>query len=354
MVIVTSSTPGTVSASARPRTARSVPARGMGSISTPAAHASRSGRTASPAPAWAASAWRKISSSRLSPVPKRNAFEHSPPIDRAATSSPYGPPSPTRSSACSGPSRRPSAAAARPAVAAIAARVVAGSRDGVTYSVSSKYGPSSGSGLSNRASTRRAPSSSRPSRATSGPGRNDSTSRWVCPAPSAASIAAMRRKAGGGEALAGDVLVAAGPHGGDRIVRQAERLGGDRRDERRVVVHADHRRQRPRGREGGDLAGGAVGVAQVERQRRARRVPCQRLSPLGAHHHGHAQPSRRLQKRRRPIGPRRHQQQHAGRWTYSPCPPSRCGKGGRRRWSGAGAGAVPLAPSLSGKGGWGG
>ena len=47
----------------------------------------------------------------------------------------------------------------------------AGSRDGVTYSVSSKYGPSSGSGLSKIASTSSRPERSRPSTATSAPGR---------------------------------------------------------------------------------------------------------------------------------------------------------------------------------------
>ena len=53
-------------------------------------------------------------------------------------------------SAWIGPSRRPSARAARAVIASTSASTAVGSRDGVAYSVSSKYGPSSGSGSCRR------------------------------------------------------------------------------------------------------------------------------------------------------------------------------------------------------------
>ena len=56
------------------------------------------------------SAWRRITSSRLTPTPKRSEREHSPPIERAASSSTHTRSRPTRSSAWIGPSRSPSAA----------------------------------------------------------------------------------------------------------------------------------------------------------------------------------------------------------------------------------------------------
>ena len=74
--------PGTARASSWPRTSRSTPARGIGSIITPDAAASRR-RSPSGSP----SAWRRITSSRLTPTPKRSEREHSPPIERAASSS---------------------------------------------------------------------------------------------------------------------------------------------------------------------------------------------------------------------------------------------------------------------------
>ncbi len=124
-------TPGTASASSTPRAARSVPRAGIGIIITPAASGSRSPERSS-----APVAWRRISSSSDiplsgSPVPKNSAREHSPPIDRAATSTGHTPSSLTRSSACSGPSRSPSAAAARRVVSAISSCSGGGSREGV-------------------------------------------------------------------------------------------------------------------------------------------------------------------------------------------------------------------------------
>src|SRR5882672_1419511 len=66
--------------------------------------------------------------------------------------------------------------------------------------VSSKNGPSSGSGLSKRARTWSVPPTSNPSRATSSPGTNVSTSRVRrassgCEASTPARIAAIRRTA---------------------------------------------------------------------------------------------------------------------------------------------------------------
>ncbi len=94
----------------------------MGSIITPEAWASRR-RPSSPAPR----AWRTMTSSRLTPAPKRNARQHRPPIERAATSMTTGRLwAPTRSSAWTGPSRNPSEAAAAATVAASAAWTSAG------------------------------------------------------------------------------------------------------------------------------------------------------------------------------------------------------------------------------------
>ena len=157
--------PGTARASSWPRTSRSTPARGIGSIITPDAAASRR-RSPSGSP----SAWRRITSSRLTPTPKRSEREHSPPIERAASSSIHTRPLLTRSSAWTGPSRSPSAAQASAVMVVTAATIPPGSRDGVVKIVSSKYGPSSASGLSKTASGSSAPARRRPSTATSAPG----------------------------------------------------------------------------------------------------------------------------------------------------------------------------------------
>ena len=74
-----------------------------------------------------------ITSSRLTPAPNLSARAHKPPMDRAASSRMItAPPGPMRSSAWTGPSRRPSAVAARAAVDSISVRIAGGWRDGVT------------------------------------------------------------------------------------------------------------------------------------------------------------------------------------------------------------------------------
>src|SRR5207249_111470 len=78
------------------------------------------------------SAWRRISSSSVMPVPNRRVREQRPPIERAATSTTQGPASLTLSSAWTGPSVSPSAAHARRVTSAMRACVPAGRRDGVT------------------------------------------------------------------------------------------------------------------------------------------------------------------------------------------------------------------------------
>ena len=78
------------------------------------------------------SAWRRMISSSVTPVPKRSVREHRPPIERAATSSTHGPASLTRSSACTGPSTSPSAVQAEAATRSIACCTAAGKREGVT------------------------------------------------------------------------------------------------------------------------------------------------------------------------------------------------------------------------------
>ncbi len=163
--------PFTASAAATPSTSRRMPALGVGIIRTPAARGSRDSPSMS-----SPTAWRKINSSSEIPAPNFNVREQRPPIERGAISIIQIPRSSIRSSACSGPWRRPSARAVAVTQSASSRCCAAGRRDGVTYSVSSKKGPSSGSGLSNSASTCSSPASSNPSSATSSPGTNSSTS----------------------------------------------------------------------------------------------------------------------------------------------------------------------------------
>src|SRR5438270_482173 len=125
-VIATSSTPGTVAAASCPCTAASRPARGIGIIMTPAGRRSRTSDAMGQP-----SAWRRMISSSVMPVPKRSVREQSPPMDRAATSSTHGPSSFTRSSAWTGPSLRPRAAQAAAATASMLRCTSAGSREGV-------------------------------------------------------------------------------------------------------------------------------------------------------------------------------------------------------------------------------
>ena len=133
--MTTSSTCGTARAASTPRTSRNTPPPvGTGIIITPEAVGSRSNDGIG-----IPNAWRTMISSRdapvpspESPVPNRSAPLHRPPIGRAASSITQGPLAFTRSSACTGPSRRPSAAAARSAHAATARCWSAGRRDGVT------------------------------------------------------------------------------------------------------------------------------------------------------------------------------------------------------------------------------
>ena len=75
------------------------------------------------------------------------------------------------------PAASPASSQARCTACAIASCICGSRREGVTYKVSSKYGPSSGSGLSIRASTRSRPSCSSPSRACSLPAMNCSTTK---------------------------------------------------------------------------------------------------------------------------------------------------------------------------------
>ncbi len=162
--------PGTDPAASRPFTLLRIPALGIGSMRTPAAPGSRS-RSSMSRPA----ARRRISSSSETPVPKRSVREQRPPMERAAISMTTARSPSTRSSACTGPSMRPRAAAACAVVSRIRVCAASGRRDGVTYSVSSKNGPVSGSGLSNSARTLSLPSARIPSTATSTPGTYSST-----------------------------------------------------------------------------------------------------------------------------------------------------------------------------------
>ena len=75
--------PSTARASSCPSTARSTPAAGIGIIITPGRRRLPRAGPSSPRPR----AWRRITCSRLTPAPKRSAREHSPPIERAASSS---------------------------------------------------------------------------------------------------------------------------------------------------------------------------------------------------------------------------------------------------------------------------
>ena len=131
--MTTSSTPGTAFASATPVTPWSVPAFGIGSITTPEAPPDLS-RLGIGSPA----ACRKSSSSSDKPTPKRRVREQRPPMERAATSRIQGPFSLRRSSAWMGPSVSPSAAAALAAQSTTSRWRSAGNLEGVTYSVSSK------------------------------------------------------------------------------------------------------------------------------------------------------------------------------------------------------------------------
>jgi len=78
-------------------------------------------------------------------------------MGRGASSSMAGPRSPVRSSAWTGPTRRPSARAASAAVRKAAASTGSGNRDGVTSRVSSNVGPSGVRGA--ECTTRSAPCS---------------------------------------------------------------------------------------------------------------------------------------------------------------------------------------------------
>src|SRR5947199_5590203 len=103
------------------------PARGIGILITPAACRSRSNESI-----FQPSAWRRISSSSVMPVPNRRVREQRPPSERAATSMTQGPLSLTLSSAWTGPSVSPSAAHARRVTSAMRACVAAGWREGRT------------------------------------------------------------------------------------------------------------------------------------------------------------------------------------------------------------------------------
>ena len=93
---------------------------------TPAAASSRRSRPSSGRP----SACRRMTSSRRTPSPNRSVRPHSPPIERAASSIVHIRPPSSRTSACTGPSRRPTAAAADATRLSTDACAASGSRDG--------------------------------------------------------------------------------------------------------------------------------------------------------------------------------------------------------------------------------
>src|SRR5438132_879995 len=195
-VIAISSTPGTSSAASWPRTATRRPARGIGIIITPAARRSRSNESI-----FQPSAWRRISSSSVMPVPNRRVREQRPPIERAATSMTQGPASFTRSSAWMGPWVSPSAALARRAYGILRQRHAAE------------------------------------------PGRRD---------------------AGGVEPLTHLVLVAGGGGGGDRVGPEAQARTDRGGDDGGEIVHGDDRVDRPAAGEARDGLRGADGLGEVE------------------------------------------------------------------------------------------
>ena len=149
------------------------------------------------------SACARMRYSRLTPVPKSSVREHRPPIDRAATSITQARPSRTRSSAWTGPSESSSARVAACVASLTAVKSAPVSPEGVMYNVSSKYGPSSGSGLSNTASTVSSPPVSMPSTATSGPETNSSSSSGR-PASTPAAAAMARTRSTAATASAGE------------------------------------------------------------------------------------------------------------------------------------------------------
>ena len=140
--------PGTARASSWPRTSRSTPARGIGSIITPDAAASRREVVERQPERVAQDHLLEAHTDAEAQASASTARRSSGRRARASTRARRA----TRSSAWTGPSRSPSAAQASAVVRASAATISAGSRDGVTKIVSSKYGPSSGSGLSKTAS----------------------------------------------------------------------------------------------------------------------------------------------------------------------------------------------------------
>ena len=124
----TSQIPGIRLAAITPSTRRSVPAPGVGIISTPAARPESRNATSGARP----SARCSTRCSRLVPDPNVNSRAQSPPMVRAAISMIHASPSWRRSSACTGPSVSPYAA--QPARTRSAASVWTGrgSREGVT------------------------------------------------------------------------------------------------------------------------------------------------------------------------------------------------------------------------------
>ena len=120
---------------------------------------------------------------------------------------------------------------------------------------------------------------------------------------------ARLRHAGGAQALAHRVLVARGRRGGDRVGLEAEARGDGGGDDGGQVVHRDDGVDRAPGGEAGDLRGGAVGVAEVERQQVVGDLRLERAGLLGRAHEVHAETGRGVDERLGAVRRGRQEQQ---------------------------------------------
>ena len=161
--------------------------------------------------------------------------------------------------------------------------------------VSSKVGPSSGSGLSNSASTCSAPRVRIPSSANSGPATNDSTR--ICPAASGSgrrTAGSASRRSSRASAVASDARIVGAHHAA--AARQHQRLDHAREIRRRPArsrARPRRRRSRPARRPRRSAAASRAGSD-------GRRASRSRMSSLFAAHaiavgrvRGQAQPARR-------------------------------------------------------------
>src|SRR5205823_1145685 len=159
--------------------------------------------------------------------------------------------------------------------------------------VSSKKGPSSGSGLSNSASTWSRPSITRPSSATSGPGTKSSTRTYRVQPPHAATSGCSR--------ICWSRANAATNPGGSSA-RITPREGDSRGHDGGGVVHAGHAGDRVRPRELVRLLRRSLRVGEVERDEPVGLGLLEGAGQLGRDRELDTQAARRLHERRGAIG----------------------------------------------------